>query len=231
MKCLGGILIVEDDNSLRRSLSGTLQALGYQVWEAATGELAIPHLRTQPVEVVLLDLNMPGIGGAATCLKMRNSHPALQIIVVTVRDRDEDKVATLDAGADDYVTKPFRLPELEARIRSAVRRFRSPTQEHERTLELGEIFLDPVEYRVTKRGQPVRLTPKEFELLHELMKHAGSPIAHHRLLMTVWGNEYGSEREYLRTYVSQLRRKIEDDPTEPKYLLTDNYVGYRFARP
>ena len=226
----GNILIVEDDTALRRSLAGTLQALGFCTMEAATGELGLAELRNHTFDVVLLDLNMPGMGGVAACLRMRAASPTLQIIVLTVRDRDEDKVAALDAGADDYVTKPFRLPELAARIRAAIRRTRQPRDENTHLLHIGEIVLDPVRYRVTKDGTPLHLTPKEFELLHELMKHAGSPITHHRLLTTVWGDEYGNEREYLRTYISQLRRKIEADPAKPLYLLTENYVGYRFER-
>ena len=223
----GSVLIVEDDSALRHSMASTLRALGFEVREASTGEAGLQELRGLPVEVVLLDLNMPGIGGIHTAARMRESHPQLPIIVLTVRDHDEDKVAALDAGADDYVTKPFRLPELTARIRAAVRRVRGP-EAGRRFLEAGDITLDGSAYRVTKAGVEIHLTPKEFELLEMLMKHAGRPITHHRLLATVWGAEYGNEREYLRTFISQLRRKIEDDPAKPRHLLTENYVGYRF---
>ncbi len=224
----GNILIVEDDAALRHSLSSTLQALGFKLIDVSTGENALHELRHTMSEVVLLDLNMPGIGGIAACRKIRLLYPRLQIIVLTVRDKEEDKVLALDAGADDYVTKPFQLMELVARIRAAVRRSRTTESDTERTLRLGEITLEPAEHRVFKSEIEVHLTPKEFDLLHLLMRHAGKPLSHHRLLSAVWGEEYGNEREYLRTYMSQLRRKIEDDPSAPKYLTTENYIGYRF---
>ncbi len=224
----GTVLLVEDDVTLRRSLASTLRALGFEVREAPSGEIGLGELQHQRFEVVLLDLNMPGMGGMAACAKMRDLHPKVPIIVLTVRDSDEDKIAALDAGADDYVTKPFRIPELAARVRAAVRRTRQPDDNAMRPLEIGAIQLDPVEHRVTKGGEELHMTPKEFELLHLLMRYAGRPITHQRLLTTVWGEEYGSEREYLRTYISQLRRKLEANPADPQYLLTENYVGYRF---
>ncbi|SEB43733.1 response regulator transcription factor [Terriglobus roseus] len=224
----GSVLIVEDDTALRHTVASTLGALGFEVRGASNGEIALDELRNRIAEVVLLDLNMPGMGGMQTAAKMRSLFPSLGIIVLTVRDRDEDKIQALDAGADDYVTKPFRLPELAARIRAAVRRARKPADEAARRIDIGEISLDLVGYRVTKAEQEVHLTPKEFELLHVLMQHAGSPMTHQKLLSTVWGPEYGNEREYLRTYISQLRRKLEDNPSTPQYLLTENYIGYRF---
>lgn len=227
----GTILVVEDDTALRHSLSSTLQALGFEVFEAPSGEMALAELRNHAFEVVLLDLNMPGMGGMAACEKIRNANPRLPIIVLTVRDRDEDKIAALDAGADDYVTKPFGLPELAARIRAGVRRSRQAEEGSDKTIEVGELSIDPVAHRLTKNNVEIHLTPKEFDLILILMRNAGNPIAHHKLLIEVWGPEYGNEREYLRTYISQLRRKLEEDPSLPKYLLTENYVGYRFARP
>ena len=224
----GSVLIVEDDAALRRSLASTLQALAFDVREAANGEVALAELQHRSSEVVLLDLNMPGMGGMAACAKMRELHPKLPILVLTVRNSDEDMIAALDAGADDYVTKPFRVPELAARMRAAVRRGRQPEDNERRPLEIGEVRLDPVAHRVTRNGEELHTTPKEFELLHLLMRFAGRPITHQRLLKTIWGEEYGDEREYLRTYISQLRRKIEANPADPKYLLTENYVGYRF---
>jgi two-component system KDP operon response regulator KdpE len=226
----GSVLIVEDDSALRHSMARTLHALGFEVREASNGEAGLAELRSRRAEVVLLDLNMPGIGGVETAARMRDAYPHLPIIVLTVRDRDEDKIKALDAGADDYVTKPFRLPELAARIRAAVRRVRQPLVDGMQRIEIGTIVLDPEAYRVTKAGVEIHLTPKEFELLRLLMQHAGSPITHHRLLSTVWGAEYGNEREYLRTYISQLRRKLEDDPSSPRHLVTENYVGYRFQQ-
>jgi two-component system KDP operon response regulator KdpE len=226
----GSVLIVEDDSALRHSMARTLHALGFEVREASNGEAGLAELRSRRAEVVLLDLNIPGIGGVETAARMRDAYPHLPIIVLTVRDRDEDKIKALDAGADDYVTKPFRLPELAARIRAAVRRVRQPVVDGMQRIEIGTIVLDPEAYRVTKAGVEIHLTPKEFELLRLLMQHAGSPITHHRLLSTVWGAEYGNEREYLRTYISQLRRKLEDDPSSPRHLVTENYVGYRFQQ-
>ena len=143
----GSILIVEDDSTLRHTLTSTLQAFGFEVVGASTGELALAELRNRHIEAVLLDLNMPGMGGMAACAKIRDMHLKLPILVLKARDRDEDKVAALDAGADDYVTKPFRLPELSARIRAAVRRTRPPEDNQMRTLEIGEVRLDPVATR------------------------------------------------------------------------------------
>jgi two-component system KDP operon response regulator KdpE len=149
--------------------------------------------------------------------------------MLSVLDGEDDKVAAFDAGADDYISKPFQLRELTARLRSAVRRRSAQETNRDAAIRHGELELDPVKYRVLKRGVSIHLTPKEFEMLHYLMMHAGEPIPHARLLKSVWGPEYGNELEYLRTFVRQLRKKIEDDPRNPKYLLTDAYVGYRFS--
>lgn len=227
----GSVLIVEDDVALLESLHTTLSALGLDARKAATGEYALRELQMKSYDVVLLDLNMPGMGGMAACRAMRDADPNLAIIVLTVRDRDDDKVNALEAGADDYVTKPFHLPELIARIRAALRRAASRNDEPSTILSVGEIQLDPGRHRVLKNGAAVRLTPTEFDLLKILMRHAGRPVAHRNLLTSVWGNEYGNEREYLRTYVNQLRRKLEENPAQPRYILTENYVGYRFALP
>jgi two-component system KDP operon response regulator KdpE len=151
--------------------------------------------------------------------------------MLTVRDEEKDKIEALDAGADDYITKPFQFLELTARLRSAVRRFRTRSDAPDGPVTVEEITVDPSTRRVTKKGREIHMTPKEFELLHTLMRHAGRPLAHQRLLTLVWGPEYGGEREYLRTYISQLRRKLEVDPAHPVYLLTDSYVGYRFRDP
>jgi two-component system KDP operon response regulator KdpE len=152
--------------------------------------------------------------------------------MLTVRDSEDDKVEALDAGADDYITKPFQLRELTARMRAAMRwtKVPSPAQEPEMpVLHVGDIELDPVRRTVKKANRIVHLTPKEFELTHQLMSFAGRPIPHSRLLNSVWGPEYGGELEYLRTFVHQLRKKLEDDPANPQYLLTDAHVGYRFV--
>jgi two-component system KDP operon response regulator KdpE len=172
---------------------------------------------------------MPGIGGIETLRRMRALAPRMPILMLTVRDAEEEKVVALELGADDYVTKPFSTRELIARIRTAVRRVQAPARAEDAPIEIGELRLEPVRRIVTKRGNPVHLTRKEFEILHCLMSRAGRVITYARLLTAVWGADCREEVEYLRTFVRQLRKKIEDDPSKPLYLLTDVYVGYRFA--
>jgi len=223
------VLIVDDEASIRRALRATLQPLGFEVEEASNGEAALALLEDGRFDVVLLDINMPGMGGIRACQEMRRLVPGLGILMVTVRESEDDKVQALDAGADDYVTKPFGVRELGARIRAAIRRSRAPRVEPGALVQIGDIELDPARRLVRKAGANVHLTPKEFDLLHYLMSHAGVPITHARLLHAVWGPEYGGELEYLRTFVRQLRKKLEDDPAQPVYLLTDSHIGYRFA--
>ena len=227
----GKILIVDDDPDLRRAMSATLSALGFEITECATGEHAIQKIREHKLDAVLLDINMPGMGGIEVCKRVRQSHPRIQLLMLTVRDSEEDKIRALDAGADDYITKPFSIPELTARIRAAVRRNRAEQQQADKPIAIGELELDPVRRMVTKGGQEVRLTPTEFNLLHYLMSHAGRPLTHAALLRAVWGAEYGQELEYLRTFVYHLRKRIEKDPASPEYLLTEPYLGYRFREP
>ncbi len=229
----GSILLVEDDAAIRRSLRATLSALEFAVGEARSGEEALSQLRAGDYDAVLMDLNMPGMGGVEACRRVRREYPHLSILVVTVRDSEEDKIEALDAGADDYVTKPFQIRELTARIRAAVRRRRvvPSAQASEAPLHIGVFELNNSHRTVRKRGQEIRLTPTEFDLLAYLMTHAGHPIPHGKLLSSVWGAEYGDEREYLRTFILQLRRKLEDDPSNPSYLRTVNYLGYVFRSP
>jgi two-component system, OmpR family, KDP operon response regulator KdpE len=224
------ILIVDDEASIRRGLRTTLNALGFTTSEAARGEEALSLVRTSRFDAVLLDLNMPGIGGVETCRRMRRIAPRLPILVVSVIDSEDGKVEALDAGADDYTTKPFSMRELTARLRAAIRRTQLPDHDQDAVISIGDIELHPTRRLVLKSGQPVHLTPKQFDLLRFLMCHSGKPVPHERLLKFVWGNEYQGELEYLRTFMSQIRKKIEDDPSNPKYLLTDAYVGYRFCR-
>jgi two-component system KDP operon response regulator KdpE len=203
--------------------------MGFAVDAASTGEAALQLVGQTAFDVVLLDINMPGMGGIRTCREIRKSQPRLGILMLTVRDSEDDKVAALDAGADDYVTKPFKVRELAARVRAAVRRSAAFRTDPEAPICIGNIEMDPARRLVRKAGEAVHLTPKEFDLLRYLMAHAGLPITHARLLHAVWGPEYGGELEYLRTFIRQLRKKLEDDAAEPAYLLTDSHIGYRFA--
>jgi len=223
------ILVVDDESAIRRALRPPLVELGFQVAEASRGEEALQLLRATAFDAVLLDVNMPGIGGVETLRRIRTFAPRLPILMLTVRDKEEEKVEALDLGADDYVTKPFSTRELIARVRAAIRRVKSPIRAEDAPIEIGEIRLDPVKRNVTKRGQAVHLTRKEFDILHCLMIRAGRVVTYARLLSAVWGADCREEVEYLRTFVRQLRKKIEDDPSTPVYLLTDVYVGYRFA--
>jgi len=185
----GTILVVDDDSSTRRALRVTLSGLGFNVVEAARGEEALSLVRVTWFDAVLLDVDMPGMGGVETCRSIRHALPRLPILMLTVMDSEDDKVLALDAGADDYITKPFQLRELTARLRSAVRRRNAQDGNRDATIKRGQLELDPVKYRVKKAGKAIHLTPKEFEVLHYLMMHAGEPIPHARLLKSVWGPE------------------------------------------
>ena len=219
----GKVLVVDDEPAIRRALGTTLAAMGFAVAAEPSGERAIEHLRVEHVDAVLLDINMPGMGGIAACRALREWQPELGILMLTVRDRQDDKVAALDAGADDYVVKPFHVRELAARLRALLRRVRPSA-----LIRIGELELNTERRLLTRCGEVIHLTPKEFDLLHYLMSHAGGLVPHARLLQAVWGPEYGGELEYLRTFIRQLRKKIEPDPAEPTYLLTEPYAGYRF---
>ena len=228
-KPAGRILIVDDDYSIRRALHMTLYAQGFDVTESSSGDEALALARAVRYDAVLLDINMPGRDGVEVCRELRKLFPRLAIPIVSVRNSPDDQVEALDGGADDYVVKPFQMRELTARIRAAVRRVQTPFGENEQRIRIGDIVLDPERRYVEKAGQLIALTPKEFDLLHYLMTHTGIPVNHARLLTVVWGPEFASRTEYLRTFMRQLRKKLEDNPTEPKYLLTDSHIGYRFA--
>ena len=225
------VLIVDDEPSIRRALHTTLSTLGFDIEEASGGEQAISFVRSERYYAAVLDINMPGMGGIEACRTMRRMAPHLPILILTVRDDADDKIEALDAGADDYITKPFHVGELMARVRAAVRRSHATQNNKDRAITVGDIELDISRRLVRKRGVTVHLTPKEFDLLHCLMSQAGKPITHARLLTSVWGTEYGNELEYTRTYMRQLRKKLEDDPSRPNYLLTESYIGYRFRDP
>jgi two-component system KDP operon response regulator KdpE len=222
------VLIVDDEPSIRISLRTILSGLGFAVVEAARGEEAVSLVRTAQFDIVLLDINMPGLGGIEVCRLMRKNSPLLPIVMLTVQGSEDRKVEALDAGADDYITKPFQLRELIARIRAAVRRNCLPEEENA-LIMIGDVRLDISRHLVQKKGRTVHLTPKQFDLLHYLMANAGRPVPHAKLLRNVWGPEYGNELEYLRTFVRQVRIKIEDDPANPTYLLTESHIGYRFS--
>ena len=224
------ILVVDDEPQIRRVMKHTLAAQSYLVTEARSGEQALEKLRLQKQDLVLLDVNMPGMGGLETCRAIR-SDSDVAVIMLTVRNTDKDKVEALDAGADDYVTKPFSTPELLARIRAALRRTPLTPFIGPQRMTLDDVEIDFQTRRVVVAGRQARLTPKEFELLRYLVTHPNQAIGHRELLQSVWGQEYGDEVEYLRVFVNQLRKKIEPDPSSPRYLLTEPWVGYRFQLP
>jgi two-component system KDP operon response regulator KdpE len=226
---VGGVLLVDDDAAIRQALRTTLSSLGFAVQQASNGEEAIATLRTNQFDAILLDVNMPGMGGLDACRKIRNLLPTLPILMLTVRDSQDDIVQALDAGADDYIAKPFHIRELIARLKVAIRRNRST--DIPKVLTQGEIELDPNRRAVRKSGRRIHLTPKEFDLLQYLMQHAGMPIAYAKILRVVWGADASNEIEYLRTYMRQLRVKLEVDPSQPVYLLTEANIGYKFCVP
>lgn len=224
----GSILIVDDEPQIRRVLRSTLTTQGYVISEVKTGEEAVESVRKQRPDLILLDVNMPGIGGIAAAREIREMSDA-PIIMLTVRSAERDKVLALDAGADDYVTKPFGIEELLARIRAALRRHAPGVAVP--TFMTKDLTIDFDSRLLTVRGKHVHLTPKEFDVLKHLVASIGKPLSHRRLLQAVWGPEYGEETENLRVVINQLRKKIETDPAHPKYILTEPWVGYRFQAP
>ncbi len=225
----GRILVVDDDPQIRRVMRVTLTGQGYEVDDAKNGEAALDKLRAERFDLVLLDMNMPGMGGLETCRAIR-AQSEVAIVMLTVRDSENDKVDALDAGADDYVTKPYNAPELLARIRAALRR--TPwTQGSAGRIKLGSVEVDFDTREVTSSGRHVRLTPKEFELLRYFVAHANKVVSHRELLQAVWGPDYGDQVDYLRVFVNQLRKKLEKTPSTPQYLLTEPWVGYRLHLP
>lgn len=224
------ILVVDDEPQIRRVMRTTLVAQGHVVADARTGEEALDTLRKERFDLVLLDLNMPGIGGLEACRLIRGSSD-VAIVVLSVRSSEKDKVEALDAGADDYITKPFSVPELLARIRANLRRMPLSGDLSHRVIHLDDVEINLETRRVTKNGVEVRLTPKEFDLLHYLVTNPNIPIPHGKLLQAVWGPDYGQEVEYLRVFVNQLRKKLEPEPSKPRYIVTEPWVGYRFVLP
>jgi len=230
-KAAGGpeplVLVVEDEPQVMRFLRATLPAHGYRVLEAATAAQALVHAQTQLPDLVLLDLGLPDLDGLELTRRIRG-WSAVPIVVVSARGQERDKVQALDAGADDYLTKPFGTEELLARMRVALRHAaRVAGGAGETLLETGELRVDLAARLVYRRGEEVRLTRTEYRLLAALVKHAGKVLTHRQLLVEVWGPGSANETHYLRVYMAQLRHKLEDDPARPRHLLTETGVGYR----
>ena len=222
------ILVVDDESQITRVLRTTLSAQGYEIRVANDGETALEIVRDFAPDLVITDLAMPNMNGIELCRNLRRASQ-VPILVLSVRGEERSKVEALDSGADDYITKPFSTRELIARIRTAVRRVHAPARAEDAPIEIGEIRLNPSKRSVTRRGLAVHLTRKEYDILYTMMSRAGRVVSYAKLLTAVWGADCREEVEYLRTFIRQLRKKIEDDPSNPVYLLTDVYVGYRFA--
>lgn len=220
------ILVIEDEPPIRKFLRATLIAHGYRVDEASTGKEGLIHAGMQPPQAVILDLGLPDTDGLDVLRQLR-TWTSIPVIVLSARGGESDKVAALDAGADDYLTKPFGVGELTARIRVALRHASSTASTLEHVFEIGDVSVDLARRVVTKAGVEVKLTPTEYNLLAMLVKHAGKVLTHKQLLVEVWGPPHANDVQYLRVYMQQLRHKLEDDPTQPRWLLTESGVGYR----
>jgi len=219
------ILIVDDEPQIRRLLRVSLAAQGYQISEASTGERAVVMAATKKPDVIILDLGLPDIDGQEVIRRVREWTDT-PIIVLTVRDREHEKVQALDQGADDYVTKPFGMSELLARLRATLRH-RLAAQVKDPVFRSGDLAVDLGRRLVSVGEREVKLTPKEYDLLRVLVTHAGRVLTHQQLLREVWGPGYDPETQYLRVYIGQLRKKLETDPTQPKHIITEGGVGYR----
>ena len=223
------ILVVDDDAQFRRVMSIALAAEGYEVSEASGGREALETLRREPPDAVLLDMAMPGMSGLETCRAIR-AFSDVAILAVSVRNLEEEKINALDAGADDYVTKPFSMPELLARIRAALRRAPAAAGSPQ-VVRTGDLEIDFAARRVVAGGHEVRLTRKEFDLLRYMASKPNTALPHRTLLEAVWGPDIGNEIVYLRVFIGQIRKKIEADPRKPRYILTEPCVGYQFRLP
>ncbi|MCO6451684.1 MAG: response regulator transcription factor [Caldilineales bacterium] len=223
------ILVVDDEQPLREFISRNLAARGYAVTKAANGLEAMAIFQSEALDLIILDLMMPHMDGLETTQRIRRVS-TLPIIVLSALDEERDKVMALNMGADDYLTKPFGVEELLARVRVALRRMRWTAQPAEEgVLHAGDITLDPEKGRVMRDGKEVKLTRTEFDLLHYLMQNPDRALSHRRILQNVWGPEYGNESEYLRVYIGRLRKKLEKDAANPAHLITEHGLGYRFA--
>jgi two-component system, OmpR family, KDP operon response regulator KdpE len=224
----GNILVVDDEPQIRRVLKTALAPEGYFVADVKSAEECFTKLRQDRFDLVLLDVNMPGISGLEACREIRTNSD-IAIIMLTVRDSEADKITALDAGADDYITKPFSMPELLARIRAHLRRVPSSSVSGPKMIRFGDVEINVATRHVSVLGQDVRFTPKEFDLLYYFATHPDLTIPHGKLLQAVWGPDYSNEIEYLHVFVNQIRKKIERDPSNPRHLLTELRVGYRFV--
>lgn len=220
------ILVVDDEAQLTRVLRRSLMTQGYDVRIAGDGQFALQTFHDWPPSLVITDLAMPNMGGLELCRRLR-AISEVPIIVLSVRGEEKNKVEALDSGADDYVTKPFGMDELLARIRATLRR-KPAADSSVRILEAGDFRIDLDAHTATHAGKELRLTPKEFDLMVHLVRNAGKVLTHRALLGAVWGGDYTGQTEYLRVFIGQLRKKIEPDPSKPRYILTEPWVGYRF---
>lgn len=226
----GKILVVDDEPQIRRVMRSALTKQSYFVSDARNGEEALEKLRVDRYDLIILDRNMPGMGGLEVCRQIRNGSD-VGIIMLTVRKTEAEKIEALDAGADDYVTKPFSMPELFARIRANLRRVPLSPQAGPLVVAFDGVEINLGTRHASINGRDVRLTPKEFEVLQYLITNPNVAIPHGRILQAVWGPDYGDEAEYLHVVVNHLRKKIEHDPAKPKFILTEPWVGYRFQLP
>jgi two-component system KDP operon response regulator KdpE len=217
---------VDDEPQIRRIMRTTLTGAGYEVEDAKTGEEALDKVRSYRPDLILLDINMPGMGGIAACRAIR-ADPNVAIVMLTVHNTEAAKVEALDAGADDFVTKPFSTPELLARIRAVLRRAPA-TQSSANRLRVGSLSIDFAARTVTQGTTAAHLTPKELDLLRYLTQHANEAVPHRELLQAVWGPDYGDQVDYLRAFIKSLRKKIEPNPDRPQYITTEPWIGYRF---
>jgi two-component system KDP operon response regulator KdpE len=222
------ILVVDNDPAMRRALRTSLISQGYCIREARTGEEAIQEVTEHPADLILLDIEMPGIGGLEACRRLRSIASQAGIVMLTVCDAEEDMVRALEAGADDYVTKPFSINELLARVRAALRRTHIDEQSDTLVIDVGDFHIDIPGRRVEVRSQEVRLTPKEFDVLVYLARHPDKVITHRALLSAVWGPSSLEQTEYLRVCIGHLRKKLEPDEAASRYIVTEPWVGYRF---
>lgn len=221
------ILIVDDEPQIGRVMRTGLSSHGFEVRVASDGEAGLDLFNDWQPALVISDLSMPNVGGLELCRRLRLVSD-VPIIVLSVKSEESTKVEALDAGADDYVTKPFGLDELLARIRAALRRTSTRPTDRSSVIEIGHFKVDPEAHRASVKGREIHLTPKEFELLLFMVNHPGTVMTHRKLLAAVWGGDYTQQTEYLRVFIGQLRKKLEDDPANPQYIVTEPWIGYRF---